>query len=398
MRRHNGLVVTGVLVLFVVLAGVAFALARVAPTSATPVPGDGANTIDVVPPDSGIVDIGSTFTVEIHVTEAELAYIAIEAQLEWDAAGLQHVSNSAGTLAVGGILIYPGSSVMGAGSPAGTEQVHGMGGLVATTPATFTGKFWNVELRCEGPGTYDLHLVSRAEDPVFGTTTAVVGGVPQPMVLEDGRVTCGLETPTATSTPTDTPTPVPTETEVPTETATATARATETSTPTGTATPTARATETSTPTDTPTPVSTETEVPTDTPTSTPTVTATATPTATPPPGALVVDIDIKPGSDPNSINLKSKGVIPVAILTTEDFDAATVDPDTVRFGPGGAEKAHKRAHVADVDGDGDLDLVFHFRTQDAGIAPEDTEACLTGQTYDGVPIRGCDSVRIVPPK
>ena len=45
-----------------------------------------------------------------------------------------------------------------------------------------------------------------------------------------------------------------------------------------------------------------------------------------------VEIDIKPGSDPNSINLRSKGVIPVAILTTEDFDATTVDPLSVEFG------------------------------------------------------------------
>jgi hypothetical protein len=111
-----------------------------------------------------------------------------------------------------------------------------------------------------------------------------------------------------------------------------------------------------------------------------------------------VQVDIKPGSDPNSINLKSKGVIPVAILTTEDFDALTVDEDSVLFGPAEAEKRHKRAHVEDVDDDGDLDLVLHFRTQDTGIAPGDTEACLIGQTYDGVPIMGCDSVRTVPPQ
>jgi hypothetical protein len=109
-----------------------------------------------------------------------------------------------------------------------------------------------------------------------------------------------------------------------------------------------------------------------------------------------VSIDIKAGSDPNSINTDNRGVVPVAILTTADFDALTVDADSLVFGPAEAEKMHKQAHVEDVDGDGDLDLLLHFRTQDTGIAPGDTEACLMGQTYDGAPIMGCDSVETVP--
>jgi hypothetical protein len=39
-----------------------------------------------------------------------------------------------------------------------------------------------------------------------------------------------------------------------------------------------------------------------------------------PTGVIVVAIDIKPGSWPNSINLRSRGVIPVAILTTDSFE------------------------------------------------------------------------------
>jgi len=110
---------------------------------------------------------------------------------------------------------------------------------------------------------------------------------------------------------------------------------------------------------------------------------------------VTLGIDIKPG-DLNDINPFSNGVIPVAILTTEGFDALTVDADSVLFGPAEAEKMHRRAHVEDADGDGDLDLVLHFRAQKTGIAPGDTEACVTGQTYDGVRIEACDLVRTVP--
>jgi hypothetical protein len=109
-----------------------------------------------------------------------------------------------------------------------------------------------------------------------------------------------------------------------------------------------------------------------------------------------VEIDIKPGSFPNSINTKSKGVIPVAILTTDHFEADTVNPDTVRFGPAEAEPVHWA--LEDVDGDGDIDMVLHFRTRDTGIGHGDVEAELIGETWDGIPIRGLDSVRTVPAK
>lgn len=111
--------------------------------------------------------------------------------------------------------------------------------------------------------------------------------------------------------------------------------------------------------------------------------------------SVAVAIDIKPGSDPNSINPRSKGVIPVAILTTDSFDASTVDPSTVAFGPNGATEAHGQGHLEDVDGDGDLDLVLHFRTQETGIQCGDTEAILTGQTFGGQAIEGSDAVNTV---
>jgi hypothetical protein len=104
-------------------------------------------------------------------------------------------------------------------------------------------------------------------------------------------------------------------------------------------------------------------------------------------------IDIKPGSYPNSINLGSKGMVPVAVLTTDDFDASTVDPVTVRFG--GATPV--RWTMEDVDGDGDTDLLFHFKTQElVDLNEESTEATLTGYTHDGEFIWGTDTVNIVP--
>jgi hypothetical protein len=108
--------------------------------------------------------------------------------------------------------------------------------------------------------------------------------------------------------------------------------------------------------------------------------------------AIEVDIDIKPGEFPNSINPKSQGVIPVAILTTDTFDATTVDPSTVIFGATGTEAAAVQSALEDVDGDGFNDLILHFNTQDTGIQCGDTSALLTGQTFSGQAIEGSDSI------
>lgn len=115
---------------------------------------------------------------------------------------------------------------------------------------------------------------------------------------------------------------------------------------------------------------------------------------------VTVDIDIKPGSYPNPINPGSNGLIPVAILTTDDFDAASVDPATVTLA--GAEvavrgKAEKlMARLEDIDGDGDDDLLLQVETQSDGALWESGTVTLTGKTYDGQNIEGTDEVIIVP--
>jgi len=118
---------------------------------------------------------------------------------------------------------------------------------------------------------------------------------------------------------------------------------------------------------------------------------------------LMATIDIKPFSDPNSINTKSGGVVPVALCTTVGLDATAVDVTTLLFaGVGGTAPAHDltdpvilASHQQDVCGDASTDLVAHFRQKDTGLAPGDTEACLVGNLLNGSPFEGCDAVRIV---
>lgn len=114
---------------------------------------------------------------------------------------------------------------------------------------------------------------------------------------------------------------------------------------------------------------------------------------------IQVAIDIKPGSDPNSINLSSADIIPVAILSSDTFDATTVDPETVKLAGAAIKMAGKSgkylSHEEDVNSDGLLDLVCQVLTEQLTIEPGETIALLEAKTLEGLSIRGEDIIRIV---
>ena len=112
-----------------------------------------------------------------------------------------------------------------------------------------------------------------------------------------------------------------------------------------------------------------------------------------------VAIDIEPGSSPNRIDRGSQPSIPVAILSSAGFNASEeVDIASLRFGTTGNEVSLSAASCSleYVNGDTLPDLVCHFDTQLAEFQAGDARGFLKGQTRSGTPIRGTDSVLIVP--
>lgn len=120
---------------------------------------------------------------------------------------------------------------------------------------------------------------------------------------------------------------------------------------------------------------------------------------------IEVLVDVKPGSLSNPLNLKSKGVLPIAVLSTPDFDALTIDPASVLVGDpvliarSGASVAPVNDTADDVNDDGLVDLLLFIdvgELVDFGAADADTEAViLTGETTSGVPVMGGDFVNVV---
>jgi len=111
---------------------------------------------------------------------------------------------------------------------------------------------------------------------------------------------------------------------------------------------------------------------------------------------MPINIDIKPGSSTNPINVKSNGVLPVAIIGSSDLDVNDIDIATLTLvGPGG-----EIALIPD-KWSSDGDLIIFFSTQAVvGILGDvndgDTVTLkINGNLLNGMPIEGEDVVLII---
>jgi len=115
---------------------------------------------------------------------------------------------------------------------------------------------------------------------------------------------------------------------------------------------------------------------------------------------LPVDIDIKPDSDVNPVNLRSNGLLPVCVFSSETFDATRIDPATCLLSGAPVAVRTKQlkfmAHPEDIDGDGLADMMLHFETQQ--LDPDqlqDDYAVLVGSTFEGQDFIGLDEITLV---
>ena len=116
------------------------------------------------------------------------------------------------------------------------------------------------------------------------------------------------------------------------------------------------------------------------------------------PVKMDVKIDVRPFARFNIINLKSRGVVPVAILGDEDLDVFEINVDSVAFA--GAQCV--RSFIKDVNHDGKEDLLLFFRTRELNLdstlsgRTSREEATLTGFLEDGTELVATDTIRLVP--
>ena len=136
-----------------------------------------------------------------------------------------------------------------------------------------------------------------------------------------------------------------------------------------------------------------------------------------PAAPIQVSIDIRPASCFNPLNLRSNGILPVAVLGTENFDVNDIDIASVRL----TSVAPARSSYQDITGpesedpnacgcattcpDGYTDLMLKFRTPELAealtdiygeiVRGDELELTLTGELHDGSLIEGLDYITVV---
>lgn len=101
---------------------------------------------------------------------------------------------------------------------------------------------------------------------------------------------------------------------------------------------------------------------------------------------LKVEIDIKPGSDPNGFNPNAEGNVPVALLGSDTFSVDKASDTKALFGVTMTEPV-RPGDIQDVNNDGHDDLLFHFPMAETGITEENDRAALAVALTE--PIRRC---------
>ena len=128
---------------------------------------------------------------------------------------------------------------------------------------------------------------------------------------------------------------------------------------------------------------------------------------------IEVSVDIRPSLCPNPLSVISKGMLPVAIVGTNEFDVEDIEPASVSIVIDGVEISAVRHSYKDVatsaepcvcpnsyGPNGFTDLLLDFRTEDilealGDVSPDDVvELNFTGQLIDLTPIFGSDCVLI----
>jgi len=116
---------------------------------------------------------------------------------------------------------------------------------------------------------------------------------------------------------------------------------------------------------------------------------------------ITVEIDIRPHSKKNNINLCSRGAVPIAILGSDTFWVNDINTETLRFAEArvkvvGRKDPHQLCRYRDVNHDDIQDLVCLFFTTDiAALDGESITATVNGELFDETPIEGTDRVHIV---